>query len=95
MASFTTIWAILRDCGYAQGTYPPTAFRYLYTKHRRWMVAARGHTIPELVQVAAEVSVEVFKTLTVNPGTSPVRPHLLVSLKHLAFSYWKRFRLAA
>jgi hypothetical protein len=78
-----------------KGTCVTPFLRYFYSENWRGMIAARCHTVPQLIQIPAKVCVEVFKTLPVNPSTSPVSLHLLVSIEHLTFSDWKRFRLAA
>lgn len=70
----------ITDSRYAQYPDATMLFRYLHHAHRRREVAARGHPIPDLIQVTQKVLLELRDVHRVHTRCAPVRPDLLPSL---------------
>src|SRR5262249_11597284 len=78
---------------------PPTSagFRDLHDPYRWRKVAARGHSIPDLVEVVLQVLLERCERLPVHPGGAVVRLDLLVRFpnhllgNHVRLRFWHRF----
>src|SRR5262249_460816 len=68
----------------AQWTRPSIRLRDIDPPHRRRKVAPRGHAIPELVEVAREVGLELHNRLSVHSSRSLVRLHTLEGFPDLA-----------
>ena len=74
----------VRDRGHPK--HPgPAAMRlgYLHRQHRRRQVAARRHPVPDLVQVAPEILLEVLQRAPVHTRCALVGLHLPIGLPHL------------
>jgi hypothetical protein len=75
--------------------HPDLAVR-LRDRHRthRWReVGPRGHPIPDLVQVAPQIGLEVLQAHPVHPRRALVRLHPLIGLPHLPLGDLERLRL--
>ena len=60
--------------GHTEDSRSPTVWlRYLHCPHRRRKVRPRGHPIPDLVQIALQISFEVLDRLPVHPGRALLR----------------------
>jgi hypothetical protein len=71
----------VRDRGHAEqpGTRA-VRFRYLHRPHRGRKVGSRRHPVPDLVQVALEIGLELGEGLLVHPGCALILFDLLVGL---------------
>ena len=58
-------------------------FRDLHRQHRRREIAARGHPVPDLVEVALQIFLEVLNRATVRTRRTLVGSHLLISVPDL------------
>ena len=63
----------LRDpIGHSRHTQNPdpiaVRLRYLHGQHRRRKVTARGHSIPDLVQIVLQIVLELLERAPVHPG---------------------------
>src|SRR6185295_8700089 len=69
---------------------PAMRLRYLHRPHRRRKIGPRRHPIPDLVEVAPQILLEVLDRLPVHPGCTLVRLDALVRLPHQLLRYLKR-----
>jgi hypothetical protein len=71
----------------------PTAmrFRYLHRPHRRRKVAARGHPVPQPIQVVTQIGLDLLDGLPGHSGGTLVPFDALVRLPHQPLRYLKRF----
>jgi hypothetical protein len=67
-------------------------FRYRHRGHRGWEVAARGHPVPDLVQVAPQILLELPQRHPVHSRRTVVRLDLLVCLPDLPLGNLERLR---
>jgi hypothetical protein len=76
---------------YAQNS-DPIAVRlgYLHGQHRRRKVTAGRHSIPDLVQLIAQIGLELLQRAPIHPGGTLVRLHLLPGVLHLPLRNLKR-----
>jgi len=77
----------------AQRPRPAIRLRNVDPPHRRRKVAPRGHPIPELVEVAREVGLEVRNRLSIHSSRSLVGLYTLEGLPHLPFGDRERLCL--
>ena len=83
----------IRNRRYSQRSCSSALLRNLHPPHRLWMVAARGHPIPELVEIFREIPVELLKRLSIDPCCPIVCPYKLVCLPYESLRNVKRFCL--
>ncbi len=74
----------------AQRSRPAICFWNIDTPHRRWEIAPRRHSIPELVEVALKVGLEVRNRLSVYSSRSLVRLHTLEGFRDVPFGDLER-----
>jgi len=67
-------------------------FRYRHRGHRRREVTARGHPVPDLVQAAPQILLELPEGHPVHPWRAVVGLDLLVCLPDLPLRNVERFR---
>src|SRR5947209_5412452 len=61
------------------GRMPPSALD-LHTQHGRWKVRARGHPIPDLIEIALQVLLERRQRLAIHTRSSLVRLDPLIRI---------------
>ncbi|MBC2586876.1 recombinase family protein [Rhodococcus aetherivorans] len=66
-----------------QHPLPAVAFRDRHRPHRLRMIRARGHPIPDLVQIVLQIGLELLEALPVHPRSTLVGGHLQPGLPHL------------
>jgi hypothetical protein len=71
----------------------PVILRYLHRPHRPGHVAARGHPVPQLVEVALFLARELGDADGVHAGRPSIGPDLLPRLVHEALGDLKRLHL--
>src|SRR5438445_6698176 len=62
----------VRDRWYTQWYLSSIALLDLHPLHWRRKITARGHAIPELVQIVFQIGLKLFDRLIVHTGSSPV-----------------------
>ncbi len=67
--------------------------RYLHRHHRRRKVAARRHPIPDLVQIAFQIGLEVLDRAAVRPRRALIGLHLQPGVPNLLLRNVKRLAL--
>jgi len=83
----------VRDSGNAEHPRSlPRWFRYFHRSHRRREVTPGGHPIPDLVQVAPQILLELPDRHPIHPRRTLVRPDVLVCLLDLPLRNLERFR---
>jgi hypothetical protein len=65
--------------GHTQDPFAAILFRIGDCAHRRWKVAARTHSIPDLVEVAPQIFVELVKRLAVHAGCTAIGPDCFIA----------------
>ena len=65
-------------------------FRYFHRFHRGREVAARGHPVPDLIQIVLQVGLEVLDRLPVRSRCPAVGFHLQPGIPYLLFRYLER-----
>jgi hypothetical protein len=69
---------------------PTVCLGYLHRQHRRRKVGPRRHPIPDLVQVAPKIGLEVGDGLPIHPSGTLVVLDLFVRLPHQLFRNHER-----
>src|SRR6202043_4149569 len=64
---------------------PAVSLRYVYPSHRRRIVTARRHSVPELVEVVRKISLEVRNRLPVDARRTLVGSNPLVGFPYFPF----------
>src|SRR5215470_2729686 len=75
----------------AQRPAPASRFRYLHASNGRRLIAARGHPIPELVQVVGQPRLKLLDRLPINTRRALIGLDLLVGFPDFALRNTKRF----
>ena len=65
-------------------------FRYFHRFHRGREVAARGHPVPDLIEIPLQIGLEVLDRLPVHPRRAFVGFHFQPGVLHLLLRYLKR-----
>src|ERR1700694_3975946 len=74
--------AVRRGRGYPKRPCLAVPLRYVYPSHRRRMIAARRHSVPELVEVVRKISLEVCNRLPINASRTLVGSNPLVGFPY-------------
>lgn len=68
-------------------------FRYLHRQHRWGKVTPRRHPVPDLVQVALQIGLEIGDGAPIHPRGTLVGRDSLIRLPHQPLGYGKRLAL--
>jgi hypothetical protein len=80
---------------YRRNTQRPLAaifLGYFYTADRLWVVAARGHPIPQLVQIVLQTLLKAFDRLSIDPSAPTVALDQLIRFPQKLLRNLVRFR---
>ena len=77
--------------GHAQNPLPSTLFRNGDGAHRRWKVASRAHPVPDLVEIAPQVGLELLDRLPIHAGRPSIGFDRFVRFVHPALIDMERF----
>ena len=74
----------VRDSRHAENPGPRAMrFRYFHRFHRRREVAARGHPVPDLIEITLQIGLEILNRLLVHPWRALVGFHFQPGALHL------------
>jgi hypothetical protein len=81
----------VRDGGHTENPGPRAMrFRYFHRFDRRREVAARGHPVPDLIQITSQIGLEVLDRLLVHPWSAFIGFDFQPGVPHLLLRYFER-----
>src|SRR5208283_917853 len=81
----------IRYCGHTQDPLSSRLFRNGDGTHRRRKVAARAHSVPDLVEITLQVGFELLDRLTVHAGRTSIGFDRFVGFVYLSLIDVERF----